>query len=138
MSNKKPKISEENGQICAVDQFRKRYPKYSRSLQASLNGIPIPVDKKRPWLAKVIMDKAKKMGMVNGQSDLFLAVPKKINGKYFGGLYIEYKAIDGKPSKDQLEFIDEMVENGYIAVIICGVDALINQIDTWMNLDGFD
>ena len=136
--HKTSKLSEADGQICAVEQFRRRYPKYRLSLQSSLNGIPIPFDKKRPWLANVIMSNAKKMGMVNGQSDLFLAVPKKIKGEYFGGLYIEYKVIGGKPSPDQLEFIDEMTANGYIAVIIYGVEALINQLDDWMKLDGID
>lgn len=130
-------------QQAGVKQFRLKHKKYRLSLQASLNGFdlsPYKVGIKDLRVIKLVkrmiaIEKARlrEEGMVNGQTDLFLAVPKKINGEYSGGLYIEVKTKTGKPTPDQLEFIDEMTANGYIAIVVYGLDALIETLDDWMN-----
>ncbi len=124
-------LSESQIQAKAVEHFRKKYPNYKLSLQASLNGIRLPTSDIK--VISKIMNKAKREGMVNGQSDLFLAVPIYRDGKMVPGKYIEVKTDKGRPTEDQLYFIDEMIANGYDAEVVKGLDNLVKCLDDWMS-----
>ena len=63
--------------------------------------------KTRPWEGAML----KRLGVMPGASDLFVAVP--ILGK-FGGFWIELKAPGNKPTLDQEEFLDRMAKRGYM------------------------
>lgn len=69
-------------------------------------------------------------GMRKGVPDLFLAVPA--GGK--AGLFIEMKRIKGaKVSKEQKEFINNLLIAGYDACICYGADEAINRIKAYIN-----
>jgi len=67
--------------------------------------------------------RAKRMGLMKGVSDLFLAKPKvtpdgwnndgHAEYLYSGGFWIELKSQKGKPSKEQLDFLRKMEIEGY-------------------------
>ncbi len=56
----------------------------------------------------------KKMGVKAGIPDLFLPVPRAA----YHGLFVEMKSLDGKPTKDQKEWIKALSKQGY-AVEVC-------------------
>lgn len=58
-------------------------------------------------------------GVKAGVSDLFLPCPR---GGYHG-LWIEMKALDGRPSAEQKVFIRDMKTAGYAAVFCFGAEA---------------
>lgn len=69
----------------------------------------IPNEGKRShWVARIL----KVMGLRKGASDLFIFVPR---GKYHG-MYLELKAKNRKPTKEQLEFLKDAETQGYFAV----------------------
>lgn len=71
-------------------------------------------------------------GVKGGVPDLFLAVPK---GKY-GGLFIELKTGDGKPSQKQLDTIADLRAAGYACHIIWdSVDEVISRIAAYLNME---
>lgn len=78
--------------------------------------------------------KAKAEGLKKGVPDLFLPVAR--NG--FNGLFIEMKkpkdakSAAGKPSKEQLQWLNDLTEQGYMAVICVGVDAAISTIKSYL------
>ena len=105
--------------------FCLQYPKYKRSFQSSLNGINIPAD---PKTVSIIINSMKAQGMCIGQSDIFIAVAR--HG--FNGKYIELKTMTGKPTQAQLDFGDDMVEQGYAFEVAKGFDACIGAIKSYM------
>ncbi len=75
----------------------------------------------------------KRMGMLAGVSDIFIAKPK--NG--FHGFFIEVKAKDakgkyGKPTESQIRFIEDMREEGYRGEFANGADAAIGLIKDYL------
>ena len=71
-------------------------------------------------------------GVKGGVPDLFLAVPK---GKY-GGLVIELKTGDVKPSQKQLDTISALRAAGYVCHIIWdSVDEVISCIANYLNTE---
>lgn len=58
----------------------------------------------------------KRMGVKAGVPDIFLPVAR---GGYHG-LYIELKALDGRPSAEQMKFISAVTAQGYYAVVAYG------------------
>jgi hypothetical protein len=75
----------------------------------------------------------KSMGMRSGVSDIFIAYPIKDKA----GLWIELKAKDKKgkyrkPTVNQLQFIDDMIEMGYVAKVCNGADEAIACIVSYM------
>lgn len=75
--------------------------------------------------------KAKKMGLMKGVSDLFLAIPSyfptnfaPISSINEAGFFIELKSKKGKLSIEQSNFLEEMNEIGYrTGVYYCWTDA---------------
>lgn len=66
----------------------------------------------------------KRIGLKAGVPDLCLPIARK----GYHGLYIEVKAIDGRTSPKQQEWIDKLNEQGYKAVVCYGADAAIEVI----------
>lgn len=66
----------------------------------------------------------KQIGLKAGVPDLCLPVARK----GYHGLYIEVKAIDGRIRPSQQEWIDNLNEQGYKAVVCYGADAAIEVI----------
>lgn len=70
----------------------------------------------------------KAMGLRAGVSDLCLPVPRA----WFHGLYVEMKALDGKVTKEQEEFLTAVREQGYCCCACWGADAAIWLIERYM------
>lgn len=73
--------------------------------------------------------KCKKSGTKKGVPDLFLPVPRK----YFHGLFIEMKKIKGTTSKEQDEFIQCLIDNGYEAKVCYGFEEAKNVIEEYLS-----
>jgi hypothetical protein len=73
----------------------------------------------------------KRMGVRKGVSDLFF--PR--SNKTFKGLWIELKTPTGKVSPSQLEFINEMIEEGYAAHVAYGAEEGIKMIKNFYYLE---
>lgn len=72
----------------------------------------------------------RRLGLRRGVSDICLPVAR---GGYHG-LYIELKALDGKPTTEQQEFITAVCEQGYCGRVCYGGDAAVNLIIEYLNL----
>lgn len=71
----------------------------------------------------------KRMGVKKGVYDIFLSVPH--NDK--AGLWLELKVGRNKATPEQLEFGKLMNKNGYKAIIVWGLDAAKNAIQSYLN-----
>lgn len=72
--------------------------------------------------------KLNEQGRLPGASDLFFAWPTKL----YYGLFIEMKAMDGKLSKKQSEFLSRMNSVGYYAIACWGADQAIDVIKKYL------
>lgn len=70
----------------------------------------------------------KSMGMKKGFPDLFIY---ESVGKYHG-LAIEMKALNGKPTMEQLEWLSNLRMKGYAAYIAYGAEQAIRCIEAYM------
>lgn len=68
------------------------------------------------------------MGVKAGVCDIFLPVPR--GG--FHGLYIEMKALDGRPTKQQTEFINAVKKQGYCGRFCYGASEAIREIEAYL------
>ncbi|HEJ7884328.1 TPA: VRR-NUC domain-containing protein [Serratia liquefaciens] len=73
---------------------------------------------------------AKRLGLRAGVSDLFLALPR---GGY-AGLWLEMKAIDGKPWAEQVSWLNKMIGAGYAAVLCYGFIQAKERIDSYLQM----
>lgn len=71
----------------------------------------------------------KQLGMKKGFPDLFIYEPV---GEYHG-LAIEMKALNGKPTMDQLKCLGALKQRGYAAYIAYGANQAIRIIEAYMN-----
>lgn len=71
----------------------------------------------------------KRMGMRKGASDLFIALPRKD----YHGAWIELKTIKGKPTPAQIDFLEDMDEQGYFTKVVNGFDEAIKVIEWYCN-----
>jgi hypothetical protein len=94
-----------------------KYPMLTM-LHCSLNGVPLTASQ---------AGRAKQQGMLRGVPDLFLPVPK--NG-YFG-LFIEMKSAHGRPTPEQLEFLNNVGSMGYMTKICYSADEAIEVIQKY-------
>jgi hypothetical protein len=122
-------VSEAQHQETLVEWFRLQYPKYSRCIRLSLNGVPLPAGK----AAAIIMAKMKKQGLTPDEADLFFAVP---NLEYHG-LFIELKSPSAQKSKQkprpgQQDYLDLMTDLGYRAVCCVGFDEARKEVCAYM------
>ena len=101
-------------------------------LNGSLNGVKLTIGQ---------AVKAKKQGMKKGFPDIFLPVPR---GNYHG-LFIELKIkpyrndkdrwVYPKVSEEQKWWLNELTEQGYLAMICKGFDMAQNAILGYLKLD---
>lgn len=79
--------------------------------------------------------KAKAEGLKKGVPDLMLPIPR--HG--FNGLFIEMKkpkddkSPAGRPSREQLKWLDDLAEQGYMTALCVGSDAAITVIEGYLN-----
>jgi len=72
--------------------------------------------------------RAKKSGYKRGFPDLFIYEPR---GEYHG-LAIELKVGYNKPTVEQLTWLNELTERGYLAMSSNGLDQTIEIIETYL------
>ena len=117
----KPKRhTESNEQIAAMDWLRLQHPDVAE------HTMHIGNERKASYYAGYIM---KRMGVLKGASDLFIAWP---NAEYHG-LFIEVKSLTGKPTDAQLAFVKRMVAKGYYACFCYGADEVIQVMSWYLN-----
>ena len=119
-------MSESNEQAAIVKWWRIQYPQYSKLLIPSQSGVMIGGKNKFGIIAK-----QKKEGWISGVPDLFIAIPRH----EFHGLWIELKD-SGKTaaslSKDQVEYLNDLGSQGYMAVWCAGAESAIETIKGYM------
>ncbi len=74
----------------------------------------------------------KRMGVRAGVSDIFVAIASPC-GNYHG-LWIELKAGKNKPTTSQLQFIADMINQGYCAKVCYGAEESIKVIKEYLNI----
>lgn len=72
----------------------------------------------------------KTMGVRSGVPDVFLPAARGI----YHGLYIEFKADDGKPSAKQTEFLNSLREAGYLTCVCNKLDKAIEITQRYLRL----
>lgn len=117
----KKRHTESNEQITAMDWLRVQHPKIAE------HTLHIGNERKSSYYAGYIM---KRMGVLKGASDLFMAWP---NGGYHG-LFIEVKSKVGRPTPEQKAFIQRMVDVGYYACICYGAEEVISTMKYYLAL----
>ena len=76
----------------------------------------------------------KRMGVKSGVSDLFFPRAKHP----FSGLWIELKTEKGKPTPNQLKFIEDMLKEGFYGKVTYGAEETIAFIKEFYNLPAHD
>jgi hypothetical protein len=71
--------------------------------------------------------RAVSMGMVRGAADLivFTTPPNRPDRK---GICLEIKALDGRPTKDQIDWLKGMHAEGYLCYVVWGADAGVDLL----------
>lgn len=72
----------------------------------------------------------KRMGVRAGVADLFF--PR--GNAHYKGLFIELKTLTGKPTKEQIQFLDEMARENYFTAINYGAKEAIGTIKAFYGL----
>lgn len=72
----------------------------------------------------------KRMGVLKGVSDLFFP---RGNSKY-KGMFLELKTLTGKPTKEQITFLDNMAKENYFTQIAYGSKEAISIIKSFYEL----
>lgn len=110
---------EHQHQCAVIRWFDLQYKDYRGRLYASPNG------GKRNLMVAM---KLKAEGVRPGVPDLMLPVPS--NG--YHGLYIEMKKPKGKATESQLDWIDFLNGQGYLALVCCGFDEAKAAIEKYL------
>ena len=76
--------------------------------------------------------KAKKSGYKKGFPDLFIYEISRIEDTIYAGLTIELKTKKGRPSKEQIEWMNKLNERGYMATICTGIDEALEVINKYL------
>ena len=111
--------SEEQTQIALVKWFELQHPAAAPWLHHSPGG---------GLRNKVVAGKMKAMGTRRGFPDLTLWVRR--GG--FHGLAVELKAGKGRPTPEQLAWLDQMSECGWCAALCTGFDAARDTLNAYM------
>ena len=75
--------------------------------------------------------KMKAMGARKGWFDIFVCLPKGP----FHGLFIELKALKGRPSKEQIDWQKMYEQHGYCAVFCYGGREALEKIQAWLTTE---
>lgn len=68
-------------------------------------------------------------GVKAGVPDIFIAYPQKS----FHGLFMELKTERGRPTKQQLQWLERLGSKGYMAMLCKGLDALIETTEGYFS-----
>ena len=112
-------MSEQNLQTAVVKYLQLKHPRVRYC--ASLGGI-------RTSFKQAV--KAIATGYVNGFPDLQIT---EARGGYFG-LFIEIKQLKRYATKEQKQWITDLSERGYKAIITKGLENTISEIDNYLKL----
>lgn len=113
-------MSEHTEQCALIRWFDLRYKAHKGRLYA----VPNAGNRKIQYAMKM-----KAEGLRPGVPDLCLPCP---SGKYHG-LYIELKTKKGRPSESQLDWIDYLRVQGYMAEVCYGWEAAKDIIEEYLN-----
>jgi len=106
--------------IKVIDWFRYDYPLLKQDLHHFANQRRCtPIEGR----------KLKRMGVMRGVSDFFLAISKM----GYHGLWIELKVGNGKLSQEQIDFLKRKNEQGYLAVALWGFEDVKKFIQDYLN-----
>ena len=117
------KYSESHEQIAAMDWLRAQHPRIAT------HTMHIGNERKASHFMGYML---KRMGVLKGASDIFMAWP---NGGYHG-LFIEVKSLRGRPTADQLAFIERMNSVGYLALVCYGAEEVICTMKEYIGYQG--
>lgn len=73
-----------------------------------------------------------RMGLMKGVSDLFF--PRSSSDSQYKGIWLEVKIGKGKPSPEQIKFIDSMYKEGYMGICCWGSEEGINILKRFYDL----
>ena len=76
--------------------------------------------------------RAKKSGYKKGFPDLFIYEISRIEDTIYAGLAIELKTKKGRPSKEQIEWMNNLNKRGYMATICTGIDEALETINKYL------
>ena len=76
----------------------------------------------------------KRMGLRAGFPDLFLAVPKLVDGVLYGGLFIEMKVKGNKCTENQKKWLRRLTEQGYKTEVCYGCNEAIKVIKEYLGI----
>ncbi|MDY2734395.1 VRR-NUC domain-containing protein [Intestinibacter sp.] len=76
----------------------------------------------------------KRMGLRAGFPDLFLAVPKLVDGVLYGGLFIEMKVKGNKCTENQKKWLRRLSEQGYKTEVCYGCSEAIEVIKDYLGI----
>lgn len=113
--------SEETEQITLIDWCNINICKYPEL--SLIYHIPNGGQRNKSEAARL-----KRAGVKRGVPDLCLPVPRK----NYHGLYIEMKYGNGRTSKEQKEWIQQLNKNGYYAVVCNGFEEAKTTIETYI------
>ena len=77
-----------------------------------------------------VAKRMKEAGYVKGFPDLQIT---EARGSFFG-LFLELKTEKGRPTKEQKEWIEDLHDRGYEAIICKGIDETIKAIDDYLSM----
>lgn len=75
----------------------------------------------------------KRRGLVSGVSDVMLPVTVYTKGWHLPGLFLELKVDGGSISKEQSEFIQAVINQGYAANVVWGSKSAIKAIKVYID-----
>jgi hypothetical protein len=113
------RFAESNEQIAAMDWLRLQHP------NIALYTMHIGNERKSTPYAGAIM---KRMGILKGASDIFMAWPNK----GYHGMFIEVKSRTGKLTKEQAEFLNRMELVGYYIAVCYGAEDVIDTMKFYL------
>jgi hypothetical protein len=111
---------EDDLQMACIEWFDLQFPKLSRLL------IHVPNQRKQD---KIKGARLKKMGVRPGVSDLILLIPKNNS---IHGLCIEMKSEKGKLSENQVNWLNEVANNGYMTCVCNSFESFKNWINSYL------
>lgn len=92
--------------------------------------IHIPNEGKRSFAVAAML---KRMGMRKGVADFFFPSPRAA----YHGMWLELKAPGKKPTYEQVDFLTEMLANGYYCTWVDSYEQAIYHIERYFSLPAF-
>lgn len=114
--------AEDIAQINVVNWFKHNFPHYEKDIHHFANQ-----RRCTPQQGAML----KRMGVTKGVSDLHLALPKDD----YAGMWLELKVGAGKPTKEQLDFIEHKKNRGYYATWVTGEKNAKIEILNYLGVD---